>query len=147
MSHYAEGAVPTDSAGLRAVLYSISPDTALDAEYDHFLLLDYAKCQDLVAKYWDSSYIDYGIDAPDFPLCYDFAELCAAKVREAAVRENFQYRPAFGTVRYTRTDGKRHAICFVVTAELQVKYFEPQTGEPRWMDTPQLIQSIENLYI
>ena len=126
MSPYAEGAVPTANIGLRSILNSIAPNARADIEYSNFLLLDYDKIKDLVAKYWDSAYIDYGIDAPDFPLCYDFAELCAAKVREAAIRESFQYRPAFGVVRHTRTDGKRHAICFVVTSVLQIKYFEPQ---------------------
>lgn len=128
---------------LNAVLNSIAPLCDIDDEYDHFLQPEYAEIKSIVEKYWDSSYICYGIDAPDFPLCYDFAELCAAKMREASIRERLKYRLAFGTLRYTRNNDQRHAICFVVTADCQIKYFEPQYADVRWMDQPVDMKSLD----
>lgn len=147
MSLFAASAEVVEQADINALLNSIAPDAYVDDEYDHFLCPDYSQIRALVAKYWDASYISYGADAPDFPLCYDFAELCAAKVREAAIRERLEYRIAFGTVRHTRTDGQRHAICFVVLANCQIKYFEPQDAGVRWMDEPQLLKSLDNFDI
>lgn len=132
---------------VNALLLSLAPDAVVDDEYEHFLAPGYDQIKNLVAKYWDSSWINYGFLSQDFPLCYDFAELCAAAVRTGAIKENLKYRIAFGTLRYSMNSGDRHAICFVVLSNCQVKYFEPQNAEVRWMDTPRDLKSLDCFYI
>lgn len=152
--NFAHGAETVTNEIVTTLLHSISPFADVDDEYDHFLFPEYAMIQALLEKYWDASYIHYGEDAPDFPLCYDYAILCAGKVREACIRERMKSRIAFGTLRYTRTtidpktgEHDRHAICFVPVNNYQVKYFEPQLADVRWMDQPEELLSLDNFDI
>lgn len=154
MSDFLSGSEIATQEDVSTILTSIAPQSKVDDEYDHFMLLTYEGVKSLVADCWDSSWIVYGSDSPDFPLCYDFAAACEMAVRTAAIKKNFKMRPAFGVLRYTMNamndDGQniRHAICFVVTSNCQIKYFEPQIVETgRWMDTPRDMKSLDNFYI
>ncbi len=154
-SDFAKDAEVVTQADLNAILYSIAPDSTVDDEYEHFLQPSEEAIKALIAKHWDNSWIHYGSIAPGMPLCYDYAYLCAAKVREICIKEGIM-RMAFGVLRYTKTtykiiDGEkvydRHAICFVVLNNCHILYFEPQPTAYPWMDSPQLPQSVDNLDI
>ncbi len=140
---FADTAEVVSREDLNALLFSLAPNSAVDDEYDRFLQMGEEQIKALVERYWDASGLCYGINAPDFPLCYDFAELCAAAVRLGAIKEGLTSRPAFGVLRYTMTSGKRHAICFAVTSTCQVKYFEPQIVATRWTDAPVDVKTLD----
>ena len=142
-SDFAEGAVPIARVDLGSVIRGTAPEAEIDDEFDHFLLLAEDQLRRLVWKYHENSYISYGADAPDFPLCYDFAELCSADVRKGAIKEGLKYRPAFGVLRYTKKNGSRHAICFGVVVGAKLKFFEPQPVEFPWSDAPADIATMD----
>jgi len=135
MSDFAKGLIVGLASDSFAFLKSIAPKAKICADYEHLAMPDYDKMRDLSGKYWDSTWINYGFDSVDFPLCKDFARLWSAKMLEAAIRENLPMRLACGQATYTRNDGQRHDIGFVVTAAGQIKYIEPQGGG--WMDIPE----------
>ena len=131
-------------ADLDAPIKSIGgPAAVVDTDYARFLLPKQPDIEALAGD-WNPTEIVYGSIAPDWPLCYDYAEECAAFIRMQAYRKGWAMRPAFGVLRYTMnavyTDGPykgdsiTHAICFAVLEDLHIRYFEPQTGE--WMDEP-----------
>lgn len=132
---------------LNAILSSVFPDATVDDEYDHFTQPDIEAFKALDAKYWDAFSISYGSNASDFPLCYDFSELWAAKMREAAIKEGFKARIACGTIRYTMNSGNRHSIGFVVLNNCHVLFREPQPIANPWMDKPEDFKSMENMDI
>ena len=137
--------VVVDTDFVTKSIKAISPNCIVDDEYSHFLCFSEISLINFVEKYHDNSYITYGADAPDFPLCYDFAQLCEADIRKGAIKEGLKERPAFGVLRYTRHDC-RHAINFAVLMTGKIKYFEPQS-QNQFMDIPEDLVSLDNFFI
>lgn len=144
---YAAGSLLLTQEELTCALRTVAPNAVVDDEYEHFLALDEDQLVALVQKAWDPNQITYGSNAPDCPLCYDFAEFAAAAVRLYAIQQGLKSRPAFGTLRYTLSDGSRHAICWAYLSSGKMKYFEPQPTDFPWMDHPEDLKSLDTLEI
>lgn len=101
----------------------------------------------LVYSGYDSTYIVYGELATDFPLCADYADICANDVKREAIKRGLSVRPYFGVLYYTMnaTDtkgrNKRHAINFAICEDGRVLFFEPQGS--KWLDRPYDLKSYD----
>lgn len=124
--------VPT---GVASAVLDQAAERPTDSDYARVQLLTESAIRKMVFDNHDRSYIVYGSLSPDFPLCADFANICAADVLRGAVKAGLAVRPFFGVLIYTKTDGSRHAINFAVTADKRVIFFEPQAD--KWMDRPE----------
>lgn len=144
---YNEGAeiVPIDV--LSDFITKVAPGADLPANYERVQLLQRAALHSLVFDAHDRTYITYGADSPDFPLCEDFADVCYGDVKRAAIRDGLAVRPAFGLLEYTMNakdvDGQnlRHAINWAVYADGSMEFFEPQLD--KWMDQPDDCKSMD----
>lgn len=113
---------------------SMYPEASFVTDFARFCLPDIDSAKALLAKYWDSTDLDYGYLAKDWPLCADFAPQCAAHFHMGAYREKWPMRPAFGRVTYMMNSGEEHEINFLLTDTLQFKFIEGQTST--WLDKP-----------
>lgn len=120
---------------LNDVLLARAPELRrLPDGYARVQLLAECDIKRLVFDAHDRSYIVYGELSADFPLCMDFAAICAGDVLRQSIRSGLAVRPAFGTLAYTRKQGPRHAINWAVTADRRVLFLEPQADQ--WLDQP-----------
>jgi len=110
--------------------------------YARFQLLTEAGYHALFFENYDRSYIQYGADSPDFPLCADFAEVCHGDVLKGAIKAGFAIRPGCGALYYTKNaidpktgEHERHAIEYAACAGThKIIYREPQ--DDAWMSEP-----------
>lgn len=128
---------------LRAV--PMAEDSYVPDNYSRGQALSEGAIRALVFEAHDRTYISYGFDSPDFPLCADFASCCASDVLKASIKIRLAVRPLFGVVYYTKKNGDRHAINFTVVTEggdkFSVLFFEPQSDT--WMASPKDCNSID----
>lgn len=131
---YNDGAVIVPTSVASAV-FDQAAERPNDSDYARVQLLTESAYQKLVFDHHDRTYIVYGELSKDFPLCMDFANICAADVLRGAVKAGLAVRPCFGVLVYTKKAGVRHAINYAVTSDKRVLYFEPQTDI--WIDEPE----------
>lgn len=138
---YDEGAVVVPVSVLSTRIVALAPDADTDFPYDRVQLLTRAATHTLVLWTHDRSYISYGADSSDFPLCEDFADVCGGDIKRGAVRARLAVRPCFGRLDYTRKGGLRHAINWASYADGTAEFYEPQTDA--WMPMPDQCQSMD----
>lgn len=145
-SDYAKGAVVLDHSQLvNFAALEKWPDCDFDQEFSHALALEAGALERLVFKYWDPKQISYDSNSPEFPLCRDFSELCAAAVRLGAVKEGLKYRPVFFSCDITLVDGKRHSLCIAFLADGRTKFFEPQPAKFPWCEDYPGLKSLDTI--
>lgn len=144
---YNEGAEIVPISVLDEHLGSVEPDAETPDNYARVQLLTRDAMHAMVFDAHDRTYISYGSDSPDFPLCEDFADVCRGDVKRLAIKCGLAVRPAFGLLEYTMNakdaDGQnlRHAINWAAYADGTVEFFEPQTD--KWMDRPEDCKSMD----
>jgi len=148
-SNYGKGAIilSHDDMSDYPAIQKYDGTLTFEIDFDHSLALTEKNLKALVFKYHDNSYISYGSNSKDFPLCMDFAELAAADVRKGAILQSLEERPCFGVAELTKQNGSRHAINFAFTAEGKMLFYEPQDG--KWFPEtgPDYLASLDTMYI
>lgn len=131
--------VPMD---LAAVYLPSTAHKPSRGDYERVQLLTEEAYKKLVFEGYDSSHIVYGSLSKDFPLCLDFANICAGDVLRESIKAGLAVRPFFGVLVYTKTAGGRHAINYAVTIDGKILYFEPQTDT--WLDRPKDLDTYDD---
>lgn len=135
-----------DDIGLLNVLVAAFPESAADVQFIHAVAPTFDLLQQLTAKYHNNSFIKYGAFSPDFPLCLDYATLACADLLRGAILEGMEWRVAFGIAELTKKDGGRHAICWAMTADKGLVFYEPQTKE--WfIGAPEYVSTMDNMVL
>lgn len=80
-------------------------------------------------------------NGPTFPDCDDFSALCYADIIRGAIEDGLTLAPLFGMLKYTKPDGKRHAVNFGVDAHGAFMIYEPQTGV--WSRNPADVKTLD----
>ena len=120
-------------------------DADVPDDYNRVQLLTEMAYRDLVFNWYDKSYLDYGSLSKDFPLCMDFAKICASDVLRGSVKLGLAVRPAFGILSYTKTSKSRHAINWAVTVDRRISFYEPQKNE--WLAQPKECKTMDRFQL
>ena len=110
-----------------------------------YICLNEQKLKDFVYKYFDSHLLAYDKKMRCFPDCDDFANICFADILRGAIRQGFDYQPAFGVASVTLANGRRHMLNFAVTSEHRLLFYEPQSK--KWLENSKEILFVHELIL